>query len=59
MRGAMRRSHSIVALVFLVYFVMSFLTNILGPIVPDIIQSFQVSLGLRRSYPSRSSSLTE
>jgi len=51
MRGAMRRSHSIVALVFLVYFVMSFLTNILGPIVPDIIQSFQVSLAAAAVLP--------
>jgi len=47
----MRRSHSIVALVFLVYFVMSFLTNILGPIVPDIIQSFQVSLAAAAVLP--------
>ena len=33
-----------VGLVFLTFFVMSLLTNILGPIVPDIISSFQVSL---------------
>jgi len=33
-----------VVLVFLTFFVMSFLTNILGPIVPDIISSFHVSL---------------
>ncbi len=33
-----------VGLVFLVFFVMSFLTNILGPIVPDIINDFHVSL---------------
>jgi fucose permease len=33
-----------VGLVFLVFFVMSFLTNILGPIVPDIITNFRVSL---------------
>jgi fucose permease len=33
-----------VALVFLTFFVMSLLTNILGPIVPDIISSFGVSL---------------
>jgi MFS transporter, FHS family, L-fucose permease len=38
------RNHSMVALVFLVFFVMSPLTNILGPIVPDIIASFGVSL---------------
>jgi fucose permease len=33
-----------VVLVFLMFFVMSLLTNILGPIVPDIISSFHVSL---------------
>ncbi|MGE5724409.1 MAG: MFS transporter [Acidobacteriota bacterium] len=40
----MTRNRFIVGLVFLVFFVMSFLTNILGPIVPDIISSFRVSL---------------
>lgn len=40
----MTRNRYMVALVFLVFFVMSFLTNILGPIVPDIINNFQVSL---------------
>jgi MFS transporter, FHS family, L-fucose permease len=33
-----------VAIVFITFFVMSLLTNILGPIVPDIINSFHVSL---------------
>lgn len=47
----MRRSHSVVALVFLVYFVISFLTNILGPIIPDIIFSFQVSLAAAAILP--------
>ncbi len=40
----MRRSYVIVGVVFLVFFVLSFLTNILGPIIPDIIDSFHVSL---------------
>jgi MFS transporter, FHS family, L-fucose permease len=40
----MKRSRYMVGLVFLVFFVMSLLTNILGPIIPDIINSFQVSL---------------
>jgi MFS transporter, FHS family, L-fucose permease len=40
----MARTRYMVNLVFLVFFVMSFLTNILGPIVPDIISSFKVSL---------------
>jgi MFS transporter, FHS family, L-fucose permease len=40
----MARSRYMVGLVFLIFFVMSLLTNILGPIIPDIINSFQVSL---------------
>ena len=40
----MARNRYMVSLVFLTFFVMSLLTNILGPIVPDIISSFQVSL---------------
>jgi FHS family L-fucose permease-like MFS transporter len=40
----MPRNRYMVGLVFLVFFVMSLLTNILGPIVPDIITSFNVSL---------------
>ena len=40
----MARSRYMVGLVFLTFFVMSLLTNILGPIVPDIITSFGVSL---------------
>src|SRR3981081_3406054 len=40
----MARNRYMVALVFLTFFVMSLLTNILGPIVPDIISSFHVSL---------------
>jgi len=40
----MARNRYMVVLVFLTFFVMSFLTNILGPIVPDIISSFHVSL---------------
>ena len=40
----MVRSRYTVSLVFLTFFVISLLTNILGPIVPDIITSFHVSL---------------
>src|SRR5260370_6756380 len=40
----MARSRYTVSLVFLTLFVISLLTNILGPIVPDIISSFRVSL---------------
>ncbi|PYX57754.1 MAG: MFS transporter [Acidobacteria bacterium] len=40
----MPRNRYMVFVVFLTFFVMSLLTNILGPIVPDIISSFHVSL---------------
>jgi FHS family L-fucose permease-like MFS transporter len=40
----MARSRYTVSLVFLTFFLISLLTNILGPIVPDIISSFHVSL---------------
>jgi fucose permease len=46
-----RRSYTIVGLIFLIFFVMSFLTNILGPIVPDIIESFHVSLAAAAILP--------
>jgi len=39
-----KRSYYIVGLVFLIFFVISLLTNILGPIIPDIIDSFKLSL---------------
>jgi len=35
------RNRYMVAIVFLTFFVMSLLTNILGPLVPDIISSFK------------------
>ncbi|MFL6428548.1 MAG: MFS transporter, partial [Acidobacteriaceae bacterium] len=41
----MKRNRSLIALIFLVFFVISLLSNILGPIVPDIIATFSVSLG--------------
>ena len=40
-----------ISLVFLTFFVMSLLTNILGPIVPDIIGSFHVSLAAAAFLP--------
>jgi len=45
------RDRYLVALVFLTFFVMSLLTNILGPIVPDIISSFSVSLAAAALLP--------
>ena len=47
----MKRSKHIVALVFATFFVISFLTNILGPIIPDIIRSFHVSLAAAALLP--------
>jgi fucose permease len=41
----MVRSRFLVGLIFLVFFVISLLSNILGPIVPDIISTFSASLG--------------
>ena len=45
------RNRYMVAIVFLTFFVMSLLTNILGPIVPDIINSFSVSLAAAAFLP--------
>ncbi len=41
----MTRKRSLVCLIFVVFFIISLLTNIFGPIVPDIIRTFHVSLG--------------
>jgi MFS transporter, FHS family, L-fucose permease len=51
MSRSMPRNRYMVAIVFLTFFVMSLLTNILGPIVPDIINSFQVSLAAAAFLP--------
>ncbi len=40
----MKRNHFVLALIFLTFFVIAFLTNIIGPLVPDIIKSFSLSL---------------
>ncbi|MGE5112885.1 MAG: MFS transporter [Acidobacteriaceae bacterium] len=47
----MRKSPAIVVLVFVIFFVLSLLSNILGPIVPDIISSFHVSLAAAAFLP--------
>src|SRR3984957_5259681 len=43
-RIVMPRNRYMVVIVLLTFFVISLVTNILGPIVPDIISSFHVSL---------------
>ncbi len=45
------RSALLVGLVFLTFFVISFVTNILGPLVPDIIRDFHVSQGMAGMLP--------
>jgi len=47
----MKRNYFIVGLIFLIFFVISFLTNILGPLIPDIIKSFSLSLTLAGFLP--------
>lgn len=47
----MKSNTLIVVLILLIFFVISFLTNILGPIIPDIIQSFHLSIGLAGFLP--------
>jgi fucose permease len=39
-----QRNYYIVTLIMLTFFVISFLTNIIGPLVPDIIKGFRLSL---------------
>jgi fucose permease len=50
-QNAPRRSLGLVALVMLIFFVISLLTNIVGPLVPDIIKSFNLSLTLVALLP--------
>src|ERR1700689_4229634 len=45
------RSQFLVAVVFFVFFVISFLTNILRPLIPDIITGFHVSLTMAAILP--------
>lgn len=47
----MKRNYFIVGLIFLTFFVISLITNILGPIIPDIISSFNLSLTLVALLP--------
>jgi fucose permease len=47
----MVRSRYIVGLILLIFFVMSFLTNIPGAIIPDIITNFRVSLAVVALLP--------
>lgn len=42
----MKRNYYLIILILLTFFVISFLTNIVGPLVPDIIKSYDLSLTL-------------
>lgn len=47
----MKRNYYIVALIMLIFFVISFLTNVIGPLIPDIITGFNLSLTLVALLP--------
>ena len=47
----MKRSYFVVGLIMLTFFVISFLTNIIGPLIPEIIEDFQLSLTLVALLP--------
>lgn len=47
----MKRNYYIVMLIFLTFFVISFITNILGALNPNVIQSFSLSLTLAGLLP--------
>ncbi len=47
----MKRSYYVVGLIMLTFFVISFLTNIIGPLVPEIIEDFDLSLTLVALLP--------
>ncbi len=38
----MRRNYALVGLIMLFWFVISFITNIIGPLIPDIIDNFRL-----------------
>ena len=47
----MKKNPLLVSLILLIFFVISFLTNIVGPLVPDIIKSFDLSLKMASFLP--------
>ncbi|HVB02516.1 MAG TPA: MFS transporter [Chitinophagaceae bacterium] len=47
----MKRNYYLVGLILLSFFVISFLTNIIGPLIPDIIKEFHLSLVLVAVLP--------
>ncbi len=47
----MKKNYMVVALIMFVFFVISFLTNIMGPLIPVIISDFKVSLAMAGLLP--------
>ena len=47
----MKKNPILIALILVIFFVISFLTNIIGPLVPDIIKSFELSLKMASFIP--------
>ena len=47
----MQKSPILVLLILLTFFVISFISNIMGPIIPDLIQSFELNLTLVSLLP--------
>ena len=47
----MTRNYPTVILIFFTFFVISFLTNIIGPLIPQIIEDFQLSLTMVALLP--------
>ena len=47
----MQRNYDAIGLILLTFFVISFLTDIIGPLVPDIIESFDLCLTLAGLLP--------
>lgn len=47
----MKKDYSLVFLVLLTFFVISFLSNIIGPLVPEIVEDFQLSLTMVALLP--------
>lgn len=48
----MKRNYFIMLLIFLIFFVISLLTNVQGPLLPDIINSFHLSLAMAGFLPT-------
>ena len=47
----MKKNYTLVVLVILTFFVISFLTNIIGPLIPEIIKSYELSLTMVSFLP--------